>query len=392
MPCCLSAAHLNRREILGGAAAAGIAALATPKAALSALFPDGTFTTEVQSLFDTAGGASLGQLVPFVITGKTLPWEIQLADVKAGQSVTFLLSGRWHLLRDLDLWFEPGLVFHARTPGAAMYSPMGNAGTMVVTRDGQLELARAAGEWANAEGEVWTPLDAYQAADGRIEGAAIIWSGDPLEGITRLAEAGDVGGLVAQAKRRLILPEVTPEGWQNHYSFGEAGIFQTCGDEMCCTTHKNVSILQKNVDHALSDDLRLDWRWLVEELPSEAAENQIPTHDYLSIGVEFDDGQDITYFWSAELEPGLVFRCPIPGWDAIETHVVQRSGRAGLGEWFSESRNITEDYREIIGGPATRVNRIWLLGVSVFQRRMGSCRYADVSLGGAADVDRQVII
>ncbi|MEM1161258.1 MAG: hypothetical protein AAGJ28_10015 [Pseudomonadota bacterium] len=108
MPCCLSSAHPNRRALLQGAAATGFAMLATPKAALSALFPDGGFTAELQSLFDAAGGASLGQLVPFVITGETLPWEIQLADVKAGQSVTFLLSGRWHLMRELDLWFEPG--------------------------------------------------------------------------------------------------------------------------------------------------------------------------------------------------------------------------------------------------------------------------------------------
>ena len=35
----------------------------------------------------------------------------------AGQQVTFLLTGRMWLSREHDLWFGPGLVFHARTRG-----------------------------------------------------------------------------------------------------------------------------------------------------------------------------------------------------------------------------------------------------------------------------------
>ena len=74
----------------------------------------------------------------------------------------------------------------------------------------------------------------------------------------------------------------------------------------------------------------LDWQWVVDRLPSHLPEDQILTHDYLSIAVEFDDGQDITYMWSSSLPVGQVFRCPLPGWDAVETHVVQRSGLASV--------------------------------------------------------------
>lgn len=153
---------------------------------------------------------------------------------------------------------------------------------------------------------------------------------------------------------------------------------------MCCQTHKNVAILRRDVEMDLVDGLTLTWDWLVEELPSRVAEDQVPTHDYLSIAVEYDDGQDITYMWSAELSQGTVFRCPLPGWNMIETHVVQRSGRDELGQWLSESRNLMADYRDIIGGKATKVRRVWLIGTSVFQRQSGLCRYRNVSIGAAS--------
>lgn len=39
-------------------------------------------------------------------------------------------------------------------------------------------------------------------------------------------------------------------------------------------------------------------------LPSEVREDTLTTHDYMSIAVEFDNGQDITCYWSAELPVG----------------------------------------------------------------------------------------
>lgn len=393
MPCALHGHHghhLTRRTALLGLGAAGLAAgiggLAGPAAAR--LFPDGAFTSALQGAFDRAGGGALGRFAPFVITGSTPPWAIKLPEAKAGQQITFLLSGRWHLLRDLDLWFEPGVAFHARVAGGAMYNPSLNFGTMTADRDGPLEIARSAGEWGDAQGDLWGPLDAYLAADGRIEGVAILWDVDPRDGLARLRAQGDAAGILAQAHERLIFPHVTPEGWHNHFNFGEGGVFRAGEGEINCRTHKQVAILRRDVNLDLTEDLRLDWEWLVEELPSLVGEDQIPTHDYLSIAVEYDDGQDLTYLWSAALPQGKVFRCPLPGWNLIETHVVQRSGLADLGKWLPESRNVTQDYREFIGGPATKAVRVWLLGVSVFQRRVGACRYRGVSLGGAAEASR----
>jgi hypothetical protein len=118
----------------------------------------------------------------------------------------------------------------------------------------------------------------------------------------------------------------------------------------------------------------------MEELPSQTREDTLPTHDYLSIAVEFDNGQDITYFWSAELPVDTGFRCPIPTWTERETHVVARSGRDGLGQWFKDERDVYRDYEAKIGGtlPA-KIVRVWLIAVSLFQHSEGKCQYADIS-------------
>ena len=75
---------------------------------------------------------------------------------------------------------------------------------------------------------------------------------------------------------------------------------------------KNAGILQRPVGIELKPQTKLSWRWIVEELPSRLPEDQLTSHDYLSIAAEFDDGQDLTYFWSSSLPVGKAFRCPIP--------------------------------------------------------------------------------
>jgi DUF3047 family protein len=51
-----------------------------------------------------------------------------------------------------------------------------------------------------------------------------------------------------------------------------------------------------------------------------------------------------------------------------------------LGTWLGEERDLYADYQAHIGGPAKSVVRIWLLGVTLFQRRQGACRYADIQI------------
>lgn len=92
------------------------------------------------------------------------------------------------------------------------------------------------------------------------------------------------------------------------------------------------------------------------------------THDYLSVALEFDDGRDLTWYWSAALPVGFAYRCPLEHWRHRETHLVARTGTADLGRWVDEERAVLADHQTAIGGPVpARVVRAWLISLSVFQ-------------------------
>ena len=152
-----------------------------------------------------------------------------------------------------------------------------------------------------------------------------------------------------------------------------------------CRTHGDVGILQRDVDLPLKASSEISWRWCVEQLPSTLREDTLPSHDYLSLAVEFDDGRDITYYWSSHLPVGTGYDCPLPNWSGKEFHVVARSGREGLGTWHEERRNLYADYRKYMGEPPARIVRVWLIANSIFQRGEGACDYADILLHSGKD-------
>ncbi len=393
--CCFDAGDfrkssgLTRRDALNGLSALSLslplasmlggAANAEEQIAL----PPSELVGGLEAIVAKAKSPELVAYRSFEITASDLPWLNLGLNVAKGQQLTFLLGGRMWLSREHDLWFEPGVVFHARSRGAKpIYNPMTNTGTMIAAHDGAIEIARSAGEWADDGGTLWTPVADYKKADVRLFGIALLWRGDAAQGLKSLAAHGDVAGLLQTEIARLESGRALPEGWSNFYMFGGGpGIFDRGGDgEIICRSQKTVGILQRPAPAPLAPGARLNWRWMIQDLPSTLPEDQAATHDYLSVGVEFDDGQDLTYLWSEGLPQGKVFRCPLPRWTPIETHMVIRSGRADLGKWLAEERDLHADYAAHIGGPAKAIVRVWLLAVTVFQRHVGACRFADIQL------------
>jgi len=334
-------------------------------------------------LIGSAKSPELREFRVFDLKGGELPWKDLGISVCKGQEVTFLLGGRVWLARDQDLWVEPGVAFHVRTRGALpMFNPMTNTGTMTAAADGPLEIARSVVEFQNAGGELAVPKDEYAGADAHIYGLVLLWRGNAQAGLTSLLSHGDVCGIIAGELARLQSLRKLPAGWHNFFMLGGGPvIFNDIGKgAISCQPLKNAGILQHPVAIDLRPRTKLSWRWIVEELPSVLPEDQLTSHDYLSIAAEFDDGQDLTYFWSSSLPVGKAFRCPIPRWTPLESHMVVRSGLADLGKWVSDERDLYADYQSQIGGSAKSVVNIWLLGVSLFQRRSGSCRFAEMQI------------
>ncbi len=388
----IGAAHneLSRRGLLRQAARLG-ATLPFARGASKGAFaaeqsgpPREDFRKGVRDLVARANSPELATYRLFEIDGADLPWvDIDMQAAK-GQQITFLLTGSMWIARQLDLWFAPGLVFHARTRGVRpMWSPGVDTGTMTAAHDGQLEIARAAAQFSDADGTLWTPAEEYRKQEVKIVGVALLWKGDAMAGLASLAAHGDVGGLVEAEIARLKRGRKLPDGWSDYFSLGGgAEVFSRAENgEIICESAGSASIIERPLAIPFSARPKLGWRWKIDELPSAVAEDKAPFHDYLSIGVKFEDGQDLTYLWSAALPIGEVFRCPLAGWNGIETHMVVDSGAGSLGSWRELERDIATDYAAHIGGPAKAISHVWLLAVTPFQRRRGACRYADITVG-----------
>ena len=142
------------------------------------------------------------------------------------------------------------------------------------------------------------------------------------------------------------------------------------------------------VDLPLEPGLHLKWSWRVNTLPSAVAETTAATHDYSSIAVEFDDGRDLSWYWSARLKPGEHFPCPLPGW-STETHYVVGSGAVRLGKWVSVDRDVAADAQVALTRMPSKVVAVWLIHMTIPQTQSASTdirRISFVSPKGAESI------
>jgi hypothetical protein len=189
-----------------------------------------------------------------------------------------------------------------------------------------------------------------------------------------------------------------PPGWTYLPELGAKDIFQLAPQpasgprpQMHVFTHNDVGILTRPASLPLDANTTLSWRWKMTRLPSALAEDVTPRHDYFSIAVKFDNGQDLTYMWSAALPVGHGFRCPLPNWKARETHVVVRSGERDFGQWLAEEHNVLADYARHVGGPPpARITEVWLIANTSIQRTEGTMDYADITVGPRGRAARRV--
>lgn len=282
-------------------------------------------------------------------------WHDSGVRVAAGDTVGISARGRLYLSRPLEVSIGPRTCLWYRIGDGPIARLPGESATIVAMHSGPLLLQAA-----------------LPGAFGSPDGAANAENPAPPMSGELLVHVG--AGTSAPGAD-------TPRGWHYLWRIGEASIFQSCEQGVCCDTQGDVGILQYPLDLPMTDDLTLSWDWLVDELPSSLPEHVQPTHDYLSIAVEFDNGLDLTWMWSSSLPADTIFQCPLPWWDKRETHWVLRTPADGLGRWISETRLLRDDYRRAIGGPLPqRVVAVWLIANSAFQGGRGRCRYRKITL------------
>ena len=309
------------------------------------------------------------------------PWLGSGVALEAGRAVTLLAEGRVYLSRVFDVGFGPGLGLWFRVGDGEIGKIVGAASTFLAERPGALLLtSKPPGEFADRRGGFAAEPPRSDLA-GEFRVAVIQWRGDAAAALERAAALDEP--LFGPALRRLREPILPPPGWHYLWRLGPSEIFTKDREDgsLCCQARAEASILQFPVRRPLTRESRLRWSWRVEQLPSRLAEHLQPTHDYLSIAVEFDDGRDLTYLWSAALPKDTVFQCPLPWWDQRETHWVVKSGVDELGRWVDEGRELLTDCEQALAGePPREIVAVWLIAVSAFQGGEGRCRYRGIVL------------
>jgi len=319
------------------------------------------------------------------VPGNLPPWMDSDIVVSEGDEITWLADGKLVIAEEIGLWGGPCFYLWAKI-GQRGHVFKGTRETFSFRAedDGPLLLATYQGEWGTREGELATPVEAYDTVTGEIDVVVIRWKRSAAEGIRALGAAMPGDPLVAAEEKRLATPVEKPAGWEYLWFLGEGEIFRSKphegGSAIAVRTREDVGILQKKVDVPLTPQTSVSWKWLVSKLPATEAENTIPTHDYLSIAFEFENGLDLTYYWSAALPAGTVFTCPLPTWAPRETHMAVRSGPTGLGTWQNERRNLHQDYTAALGEAPKRIVGVWLIAVSIFRHGEGIAEFADIRI------------
>lgn len=325
------------------------------------------------------------------------PWTDTRIEVAHGDRLSVFCAGRAWIKKHPQAWVESYFALWLRIGERAKIfrTPKGTF-TFTAGHSGRLYLSNVfPGQWVDAYGRMANTAVLEESAAGGFAVLVVRWRADPAQGLSELAQRpGPAARLAEEELQRLRNPVVIPEGWKYLPSLGDAGVFSRVdipgAAVIRCECNNDAMILQKSLEAPFTADTRVRWSWKVESLPSVRAEDSLTTHDYLSLAVEFDNGQDLTYLWSAALEPERSFRCPIASWRQRETHIVIRSGQEGLGRWINEERNVWRDYQNAIGSPPARIVGVWLIAASTFQHGQGRCEYSDIELATASEVGRVV--
>ncbi len=320
------------------------------------------------------------------------PWVEAKLRLEEGDEVSYFAEGRVYANRFLDIYLNPALQVWCKVgPEGEVFRGTRAGHSFRADHGGELMFGNYfPNDWADPLGARKQNDEVYREVSGEIRILVIRWAENALAGLRALRDIDDPDQRLAGEIARIEQGDTTPPGWHYLWHLGPAEIYHqhrdsTAGDCIHCSTHADVGILQKDVDLPLLESSEISWRWCVDRLPSTLREDTVPSHDYLSVAIEFDNGRDITYYWSSNLPAGTGYDCPLPNWAGKEYHVVVRTGTEGLGRWQNENRNLYHDYCKYMGKPPGRIVRVWLIANSIFQRGEGVCDYADIRLGSGQE-------
>ena len=313
------------------------------------------------------------------------PWTATGLAALKGAPITWLTHGDSWIITRRGPHFDAGWQLRVRTGGSGpALVGTGPTHTAAAPNDGPIEVCSLfPGELRDGDEHIVYDRTMPRALfRGGFDVVVATWPGG-ADVASRLQEAveHDPTGLCRRELDRIREPVVPPPGWEAHHHIPLAGLHHGQDGQIDVHSRGRVEIVCHPARIPLTSDLRLRWRWRLNQMPSRRAENTLLTHDYMSVAAEFDDGKDLAYHWSTVLPLHAGYRCPYPHWREREWHLVVRSGGAGIGEWQTEERMVSLDRDRAIGGTAPReVVRVWLIVNCLAPGAEASASYTDITL------------
>jgi len=319
------------------------------------------------------------------------PWSDTGITVERGERLTVLAAGRVTWSRKEALFGWPRYHLWGQIGSGPVFRLGSDTYTLAAEDGGPLRLCVLHGTWASPQGILATSVDAYRSLGGGIDVLVVRW-GDvsPDLGLALLGVAAQDDSLIAEERARLGARHEAPPGFEPLWFVGRSDIFYRSDVDavpaIALRADANAGVVRKPVEFLLWPGTFLEWTWRMNGLPSRVREDAFATHDYASIALEFQDGRDLSWYWSAALPVGHHYGCPLPRWAGRETHVVVRSGFEGVGAWTDERRDVHADAVRAFGRAPSRIVAVWLIGVSLFQRGYASADFRRIALVRGARV------
>jgi hypothetical protein len=313
------------------------------------------------------------------------PWTNTGLRAQPGEEVTWMVRGRASLG---VVRVDAPSTFGLRIGDGPIRSMPAESGAAMAPGGGEVRVTNLFPGEPLEDGSVALDRTPFRLVRGTWTVVVAAWpKGLDVSDALRTVCARDATGLCDAELARRAAPLDPPEGWDLHPRLPRSHVHHHCDEGLCTELERSVGIVRTPVDVPVTETLHVRWSWRVDTLPSALPEDTLLTHDYVSVALEFDDGKDMTWQWSAALPVGFAYTCPLDHWRHREFHVVARSGSGDLGRWVDEDRPVLADHRVAIGGPIPRrVVRAWLIGVAIFQGGIGKATYRSLELVDGDDV------
>ncbi len=199
------------------------------------------------------------------------------------------------------------------------------------------------------------------------------------------------GGLCPAAETNIVFAENfshgLTNGWENTAFFKKLSVYSTGQDGTNFFAHGVADNACSALSHKLNlpppEQLTLRWRWKISGVQTNGSERNLKKFDHAArVFIAFDTfigpPRTLNYLWGDVEKPGTVLAHPKS--ERAQIFVLE-SGNAHAGEWISESRDVTADWKKVF--PDRAMPKIVGLGLMTDSDSLGGRLegfYADVEL------------